>query len=79
VHASACSLGIFQVLNIIQGSPASQLMGVGESGQRTPLIEISDNIIKVAAPMLCTLAFVGDVVSLGQLFVRPHASSGLFN
>lgn len=36
-----------QVVNIIQGSPASQLMGVGESGQRTPLIEISDIIIKV--------------------------------
>ncbi len=36
-----------QVLTIIQGSPASQLMGIGESGQRAPLIEIGDTIVKV--------------------------------
>ena len=36
-----------QVLTIIQGSPASQLMGIGESGQRAPLIEIGDIIVKV--------------------------------
>jgi len=36
-----------QVLSVIQGSPASQLMGVGETGQRAPLIESGDIIVKV--------------------------------
>ncbi len=36
-----------QVASVIQGSPASQLFGVGESGQRAPLIENGDIIVKV--------------------------------
>jgi hypothetical protein len=72
--------GIFQVVNIIQGSPASQLMGVGESGQRTPLIEISDIIIKVPVSMLCILAFVGDILSqVNSLFVPMQAPDSSIN
>ena len=41
---------ILQVLSVIQGSPASQLMGVGETGQRAPLIESGDIIVKVILP-----------------------------
>jgi hypothetical protein len=47
------SCDLFQVVNVIQGSPASQLMGTGESGQPAPLIESGDVIVKVSDVPIC--------------------------
>jgi hypothetical protein len=64
-----------QVLNIIQGSPASQLMGVGESGQRAPLIELGDIIVKVFTPTL-PISCSSITFCSGEFLVRAHASAG---
>jgi hypothetical protein len=60
------------VANIIQGSPASQLMGVGELGQRTPLIESGDIIVKVrayASAVMLAIMFL----QVNSLFVPMQA------
>ena len=47
IIAACVDAVVRQVASVIQGSPASQLFGVGESGQRAPLIENGDIIVKV--------------------------------
>ena len=66
-----------QVVNIIQGSPSSQLVGMGETGQRIPLIETGDIIVKVHARVFCNGSH--NNFSEGELSFRPDASSGFFH
>ncbi len=61
-----------QVVNIIQGSPSSQLVGMGETGQRIPLIETGDIIVKVLALFSATIPSI-TFLKVNSLFVPMQA------
>jgi hypothetical protein len=61
-----------QVVNIIQGSPSSQLVGMGETGQRIPLIETGDIIVKVLALFSAPIPTI-TFLKVNSLFVPMQA------